>query len=507
MFMSKNTIFALIFALSIFVLDYIFFGFLLWKIPNESPWNTNHFYNFIYEWKSIASRPKKNKRVFIVGSSIAYYSMDKQLVRDELKRISKEDWDVEYFSYAGKSPLYLYLFLDELWKLKPNLVVYPINFIDFRMHRANVLFPGKPLAEVPNELLLKDAITEAEAPQAKIIFPWQTVSHFWKDLDWEERSDFLLAALFRFYAFKDIYTENLENIYNHRFGRNSRYHAYAGIQIPERVNSLGWTGQKFTFPFSKKLRKEGMWLEIVPDIFNGKPLSIKFSSDSWEETKNFAKPGWTKIQLDARHAGAIKAELSTTWSAFEGTGFLKDYHWDPMGVRLTQTFALDEPIQDAQYVREERTEDLRYLSMDDDRYEEYFYFRLLEDLHLRPGIRYLVELADSKKKLASQEFIPILHFPYLKKISEEFAKRQIPLLLINNPENPISLDWYKNSLWYEGYLQYLKNLQNSSVKFIDLKENLRMQDFSDYHHFTYPGMVKMNHIYCEEIRNFSALRK
>jgi hypothetical protein len=80
-------------------------------------------------------------------------------------------------------------------------------------------------------------------------------------------------------------------------------------------------------------------------------------------------------------------------------------------------------------------------------------------------------------------------------------------LLINNPENPISLDWYKNSLWYEGYLQYLKNLQNSSVKFIDLKENLRMQDFSDYHHFTYPGMVKMNHIYCEEIRNFSALRK
>lgn len=506
MFWSKNTIFAVLFVFCLFVLDTVFFGFLLWKIPNESPWNSNHFYNFIYEWKSIESRPKNKKRVFIVGSSIAYYSLDKTLVQNELSKLTKEDWDVEYFSYAGKSPLYLYLFLDELWKLKPDLVVYPINFIDFRMHRANVLFPGRLLSNVPNEVLIKDAISEGEAPQAKIIFPWQTLKHFWNILDWEERSDFLLAGLFQFYATKNIYSENIENIYNHRFGRNTRYHAYAGVQIPERVNSLGWTGKKFTFPLTKKLRQDGFWLEIVSDLLREKSLSIEFSSDNWKETKVFHNPGWNKIYLDERHSDVIRAELSQTWLATESAGFLKDYHFDPMGVRLTQTFGLDKPIQNAQYNREERTEDLRYLNMNDSDYEKYFYFRLLADFHLRPGIRYLVELAESKKKLASQEFIPILHFPYLKEISNEFDKRKIPLLLINNPENPISLKWYKDSNWYEGYLKYLKDLENPSVKFIDLKENLRMQDFSDYHHFTYPGMVKMNQVYCEEIKKFSALR-
>jgi hypothetical protein len=504
--MNKNTLFTCYTLLFLLLLDFLFFGFILWRIPNESPWNTNHFYNFIYEWKKIERKPKQRKRIFVVGSSIAYYSMDKTLLQKSLSKSLNEEVDVEYFSYAGKSPLYMYLFLEELWKLKPDLVVYPINFIDFRLHRAQVLQPEVLLANIPKDLLERDAISVGEAPQAKIIFPWQTLTKMWNLLTWEDRAEFFLASIFRFYAYKDIYAENISNIYNHRFGRNTRYHGYAGVQIPERVNSLGWTGKKFSFSLTNEIREKGIWIEVVPEILEVEPLKIQFQSDTFSETIMLYKSGWMKISLNQKHFGTVKATLSHTWSATTANSFLKDYHRDRMGVRLTQTFGLDLPAQNSQYNREERTEDLRYIGMSDSEYEEYFYFRLLADFHLRPGIRYLVELANSKKKLANEDFAPILHFYYLKLISEEFAAKKIPLLIINNPENPISLDWYKNSNWYNGYLAYLSSLNNAFVGFIDLKENLPMQDFSDYHHFTYPGMVKMNHIYTQEIVKFSALK-
>jgi hypothetical protein len=216
-----------------------------------------------------------------------------------------------------------------------------------------------------------------------------------------------------------------------------------GVQIPERVNSLGWTGKEFSFLLTKEIRQQGIWIEVVPEILQAGTLVVQLQSESFSEAISLSKSGWVKISLNQNHNGIVKATLSHTWSATTANSFLKDYHRDKMGVRLPQTFGLEFPKQNAQYVREERTEDLRYIGMNDSDYEEYFYFRLLTDFHLRPGIRYLVELANSKKKLASEDFAPILHFRYLKMISKEFSDKKIPLLLINNPENPISLDWYK----------------------------------------------------------------
>lgn len=512
--LSVNSLAVLGSLLFLVLLDMFLFRFLLWQIPNESAWNTNHFYNFIYEWHRLESKPKTKPRIIIVGSSIAYYSMDQSDLKKEISKRLGQEVDVEYFSYAGKSPLYFYLFLDELWKLKPDMVVYPINFIDFRLHRAYILNNHNSLDTVDNSVLIADAVTEGEAPQAKYIFPWETLSEMWNYLSWDRRAELWIASLFKFYGYKDIYWEPLSSLYNHRFGRNSSYHGYAGVEIPERVNSLGWTGKDFSFPLTHKIVKEGFWIEVVSEILKKGPLSLSIRSSDGviRETINFHSPGWQKVYLTSdfwrernQDKEQVHVELSQTWNAYEADGFLKDYHWDEMGVRLTQIHGLDHPKSNQQYLREERKEDLRYLGMDDDTYRGYFSYRLLQDLHLRPGIGYLVELAQAKKRLNQESFSPMLHFQYLQKISNSFRKKEIPLLLINNPENPISLEWYKESKWYKGYLDYLQSMNVGSVHFVDLKDELKMQDFSDFHHFTFTGMKKMNSIYVEKILDFFAL--
>ena len=61
-------------------------------------------------------------------------------------------------------------------------------------------------------------------------------------------------------------------------------------------------------------------------------------------------------------------------------------------------------------------------------------------------------------------------------------EKKIPLILINNPENPLALNWYENSKWYQDHLTYLQSLSSDEeIYFVDFRNKLNMQDFSDFH--------------------------
>lgn len=111
-----------------------------------------------------------------------------------------------------------------------------------------------------------------------------------------------------------------------------------------------------------------------------------------KEILNFSESGWKLIKLNPKFQkenSYITAELSKTWQPYLASGDRFDHSRDQVGVRLQQTFGLNEPNSDRQYLREERIEDLRYLNMNDNDYKEYFEYRLLSDLEHRPGILYL----------------------------------------------------------------------------------------------------------------------
>ncbi len=533
----------ILFALLFFIvgIDEIFFGRLIWSLPNESPWGTNHFFNFVYELKKIENKEKTKKRILAIGSSVAYYSIDKKKFETEFKNKFNEEVELEYLSYAGMTPLDAYLLKDKIISLKPDLVLYLINFIDYRLHRAAVINPNKTIYDTSDEELLLDALNFGDAPQSRFAFPFETFKEFFWEIPLDRSSDYLAATLFRFFRYREIYLPNLKNILNHRFSRNTSYHGYAGIQIPERVNALGWTTKEFSFETKKYMYEEGFYIEVVSEILKSGKLEISIletkkpcemdSSDRRVEalkkdccvknscldrsdsevgtsqvfgvTKNspkvlqkivISKTGWTKIKLDSKiKIGSFaKAVLSDSWIPNEASEERKDYSYDILGVRLQQTFGLEKPLNDMQYVREERIEDLRYLNMNEDEYKKYFEYRLLSDFATRPGIRYLLALRDTKIKLTSEKFKPKLHFNFLKKFTDYMNQNKMKLLLINHPENPISLSWYEKSDWYKEHLLFLHSLNSDYVRFEDYRNELKSIDFADFHHTTYQGLEKLN---------------
>ncbi|AOP36659.1 hypothetical protein A0128_21670 [Leptospira tipperaryensis] len=494
--------------LFLFVLDFLFFRVLIWKVPNESPWSSNHFYNFLYEYHSLVDKPKRHPRVLIIGSSIAHYSLDRESFQNEIFKRTGKQVEVEFLSYAGMTPLDAWLCRKKIADLEPDFVVFPINFIDWRLHRAYSLDPSSKNETISSEILTLDALNFFEAPQSRFIFPLETAKEFFSVLGFARTSEYFAAYLFGFYRYKDIFWKNLRSLYDHRYGRNTSYHGYNGVQIPERVTSLGWTGKKFSFVLTPKMKKEGFLVQIVPEILRAGPVKITFQNKNGVQSFTFTDPGWKKILPDRTFADGsenfpIAAEVSNTWVPFYAEGENKDWNYDSLGVRLQQTFGADIPRNGMQYTREERLEDLRYLDMSDLEYSKYFNFRLLDDYAQRPGIGYLIALHDAKHRIAEEKFVPILHFEYLKKLTGFLREKQIPLWIINNPENPISLGWYADSPWYRDHLEFLKNLSGNGVVFSDLKHSLRMQDFSDYHHFTFPGMIKMSSIYAEQFVQIS----
>nr|WP_243393305.1 hypothetical protein [Leptospira perolatii] len=504
----------------LFSADILIFRVAIWKVPNESPWSSNHFYNFLYEYFTILQKPKVRPRVLLVGSSIAHYSLDREDLREEILKKSGKEVDLEFLSYAGMTPLDAFLVRKEILKLKPDLVLFPINFIDWRLHRAYVLQPtGKNETILDRELLL-DALDYVEAPQARYIFPWETVLEFWNVLGAEKTAEYIVASAFGFYRYKDIYWKNLSSLYEHRFGRDTSYHGYNGEQIPERVTSLGWTGKVFSFYPKKYMGQKGFYIQVVPEILKDGILTIELkNSKGISQVFEFQSPGWKNIILkDEFYRNSVQEEaeisekvekwplvtatLSSTWVPFYASEENKDWNYDLMGVRLQQTFGSVPPRSGMQYTREERSEDLRYINMGDREYESYFHFRLLSEPEKRPGIGYLRVLADSKKRISKEKFKPVLHFKYMDLFLKYLRSNQIPVILINNPENPVSLSWYVNSEWYRSHLDYLGQISGNGVLFLDWKDALRPQDFSDYHHFTFPGMRKMNEKYAGEILKF-----
>ncbi len=479
--------------------DHLIWENLFWKLPNEASWGTDFFYNYVYEKKKLEQSPSDRKRILILGSSIARYSFDSAVFETFLKSKAIQS-EVRILSHAGLTPLDAYAQRDSILKMKPSVFVYPLNFVDFRIFRAFQLFPQKKIREVEEKFLISDSLRPSIAPQGLSAYPWEALREFSPYLSLEQKAVFLSASLFSFYRYREFGWDPIRYLYDHRFTRNTRYYWYQGIQIPERVSTLGWTGKAFSFSVCAYMKEKGFWIQVVPENLQNGPLVVSISSPADSEQFTFSQVGWQKIVLSKFKVGeSVKAELSTTWKPFFASGDRFDYAREEMGVRLQETFGLENPHNNFHVVREERSEDIRFETLTEKEYEESFQFRLLEDLEKRPGLVAMQLYKDSKQRLQDEEFRPFYQYRYLKMFVEELKKEKIPTLLILNPENPHSLTWYKDSKYLKDEIQFLKSLEGEGVEFLDLHSHLEGKNFSDYHHFTYKGMERMAPVYGENV--------
>ncbi len=468
--------------------DRFFFDWLLWQIPNESAWSSNFFHGYEYQYRTIQKKWKNSSRnkILILGSSIAAYSLHPDLVKEELKSQYNLDVDVEILSFAGMTPLDVFMLQSKISLLKPDLIVYPVNFIDYRIHRNFQIHPERASLTSDSEFLQQDALHYGNAPQSRIFYPCETIGEFFFNLTWEVLAEHLSSCMVTSYRYRDVYYENLKYFYNHRLGRNTSYHGYIGVQVPERISFLGWTGKRFSFEVQKYMKEEGFYIQVVPEILEKGPLEVLiFKKDDLVQKEIFDSPGWKRIILksDLAISTFLTTELSNIWIPYKAKEDRFDYSLDEMGVRLQQNFGRKIPDRNYQVFREERKEDLRFVSQSDESYRTYFHFRLLDFLENRPGLQYFHSIRNAKILLAKEPFFKSTQLSYLEKLTKAYASSGMKIFLINNPENPLTLDLYQDSNWYQGYLQFLQSLSSDSVYYLDWKSMLRVQEFSDFHHF------------------------
>ena len=184
------------------------------------------------------------------------------------------------------------------------------------------------------------------------------------------------------------------------------------------------------------------------------------------------------------------------------------------GVRLPANFGLSRLPVDESYVRFAAWEDWRLEAMSPAEYRadfeariepldwrapEHAAFRQLNQIRVA---KYYTNWYDFQSEI--QQVQDLTRFARAVTASGESGDDVSGprLLIVNNPENPLTLAAYENNRWYRGYVEYLRGLADSEdrIYFADHRHDLEANRFLDTHHLTYGGLREMADVYAREIR-------
>jgi hypothetical protein len=343
----------------------------------------------------------------------------------------------------------------------------------------------------------------------------------------DEKASVILGSLFSFYGNRLIIRDGINQYFNY-FTKSGRfYHDYQGMEISgDGISRQGYTGRNLRITISEALAENGLTLKpegnepMVLRIFSvnqadykDNDLEINFKKNiNQSEDLSGRKPRdvcnsmlssfpapkkigefnlknhWQNIDLHA-----LKEFIGRTiWLCFSGD-FYSDSQDDYISARFSKYAGLQKKdltenlTWPGKSERPEFREDILYFNMTDAQYISSYNKRLRN--YNKEGMEYLRFLEESKKEAAKcgsfNEDMPAVAL--LKQFSQRIRKAGINLIIINAPENPITLDLYKDSVWYEGYENFLRE---NADEYFDASEILKMQEFYDSHHPTVFGMRK-----------------
>ncbi|MCR9143275.1 MAG: hypothetical protein NXI24_13550 [bacterium] len=181
------------------------------------------------------------------------------------------------------------------------------------------------------------------------------------------------------------------------------------------------------------------------------------------------------------------------------------------GLRLPGNFGLARLPVDQAYLRRPAWEDWRLQAMSAAEYRRDFLARI-EPVDWRAprhlAFRQLNQIRLAKYVTNWYEFDPRMQQARdLERFARGLTAGPGPrLLLVNNPENPLTLAAYENNAWYRGYLKHMRGLAadrresgGAAVFFADHHARLPENLFLDTHHLTYGGLQAMGPVYAAEI--------
>ena len=526
----RNATFLLVAACVFLVLDIILFRFVLWRLPNETAWESEPLYSFEYRLLALERswrRPAGDgvTRVLVAGSSIAAYGVLPDILARELERPSdtgtmrgaavraNRSFDVALLGRQGLHWVELRVLARRLAALRPDVLIVPTNMVDFRLERALALFRR-------DDLLSADANRRAEAlavlgrdeysrQEVRLHAPMAALACCFFRMSGDQRADTIMSTMSAAFRFRAVWRKPLRMLYRNRFARGHSYLHYAGASVGSgNVTHRGRTGAEFLLSVSAQLMAAGLEFEAPPQLFaRAEPVFLRLRV--WSEKAHRSAPagrspscptsspraalsvrlrrGWQNVPLRqlVRKGDVLCGSISRSWWSELDADFL--------GLRLARNTGTGPRTgQDAH--RPLRREDERYRDYSDEAYRSSFSERIMR--FSRPGAEYLHALHRTRLFLREQAFDEAL--PSAQALAEfrrEVTGSGIRLLLVNAPENPLSRKLYADSRWYREYTAFLKRPPEGApgrFAFLDAGDLLEMQMFYDTHHLSYYGAERFS---------------
>ena len=497
-----------IFISAVLFLDWFIFSFLFLQIPNELEWDTSPWYNFLQKKETIQF-DKNKKPILVTGSSVALYSYLPQDVDRELLK-SGLNTQSEFFGHVAMSPTDLYYYADEMISKKPDMILYLVNPGDFQMdHFQKQNDDG--FGEYSEDRRIREY---AKRHPIKYYYPLDFLLDNFTQLKKVEILPLLTKSILYVNRYRSFISDPID-VYLERHTRSGRsYHNYTGSNLTPIQWRKGWTGQEFLVVCGLKTKTEFSETIFIPSNLE---TEIKIFNQSVELFKtSFNKVGWYKIQFSIpERLQADTIDLTFKISAVVSSNVIdnkvygREYFY---GIRLSQNFCKSVIEKDISFTRIDSMDDQVLKLMTNEEYAQEYFEKMYKDadqyidksktIPVRPEIQRLYHLHNVKKFLNTKGKLRWSEFGYLEKAAEKFHKANIPFIIVNNPENPLELNLYKDGEWYKDYLEFYQELSSKyGIKFYDRKDSIPMgQDFIDSHHLTYSGAVKMSPIYSSIIK-------
>ncbi|MCB1319348.1 MAG: hypothetical protein KDK34_03790, partial [Leptospiraceae bacterium] len=236
----------LIGAVLVWLVDGLFFGFLIFQPANSSGWDTYRWYNFEHRWRTVQAERSQRAReplVLIVGSSIAKYSVQEHVLEPVLGERLGRSVMVRPIVHAAMMPTDLVYYTERIRDLQPDLVVYITGPADADLERY------KPPWEVGPAYNQQNAFRYvARRHPMYIFYSGQFAYDHFDRLTLTEFTRLQLYANFDVLKFRDEWTEPVW--FNLQSGDHPRrsYLNYQGIRIPQGTWREGHTASCMRVP-------------------------------------------------------------------------------------------------------------------------------------------------------------------------------------------------------------------------------------------------------------------
>lgn len=418
-----------LFACLLLLLDWLLFDLVLFALPAFASWDMRG--RFTLE-RQIRTLRGQSPSFAVIGSSVARYGV--------------LGYEERLLSRNGLNPWEL-LALSERLDLQPGLFIVLVHPVDFRLERAFV-------RQKDAWLDLYELSFVREIHPATALF---TAPH-------KERPAALLSLLLRAPRYGGILRESAE------IGQDRSYRNYQGSPI-RGLNRRGWLAPEFALPLTENVRASGLILQL-PERLRAKAVTLELSTGEERET-HLLRPGWQEISL--AHWPTDRELRGRFSHSFEEDGLA-------LVARLPQWFGVSLKERWQEKSRPRVLEDDVLARMTEDQVERFHAIR--QDNLEGPGKEYLKALALLREDLSRSEFQETEPAFILFRQALTVLGRKAPVLLVNVPENPLSLARYGNSAWYSGYMSFLKG---TAACFSDESRLLGARYFYDTHHLSYDG--------------------